>query len=234
MDQPAPISIEAQYFNSLQLLETKLKNRNLNIDEVADLIPGYIHFNHFDDFSFMFVDQEMEFFFNTPSSEIVQLGYRFIENHFHPDTWHQTVPQIIKNHKTCKNNNVVGYFQKIRSHETAEYHNFIVFTTVSKIFNCFISVANPVYFFGCDTKKLDMTFDDNEFAIKNFNQFALLSPREIEILRLIGIGSSRNSITCQLHISKHTFDNHRKHIREKLNIKNAAELFHFIHAFNLV
>jgi DNA-binding CsgD family transcriptional regulator len=182
------------------------------MDEVTELIPGYVHFNHFDDFGFIFVDKNMEVFFNKTSMEIVKLGFGFV----------------------LENKSVFGYFQKIRRGEKSEYHNFIVYTTVCEKFNCFISIANPVYFFSSDTEKINLTFEDIDFAISHFNQFILLTPREIEILRLIGGGYSRKSITDKIHISKNTLDNHRKHIREKLQLKNAAELFHYIHAFNLV
>lgn len=227
------VSSEA-HWSSWRLLETQIKKRNLSMEEVADIIPGYIHFNHFDDFGLVFVDRNLEGFFKKTSMEIVKQGFRFITEHFYMDIWYKTIPGIIYQNKLCAGNFVVGYFQKIRSDEKSEYHNFVVFTSVCKKFNCFISIANPVYFFGSDTKKMNLTFDDNDFATRHFNQFALLTPREIEILRLIGKGCSRNSISDKIHISKHTLDNHRKHIREKLNIKNAAEFFHYIHAFNLV
>lgn len=226
------ISSESHY-NSWCSLETQIKKRNLSIEGIADIIPGYIHFNHFDDFGLIFVDKNMEIFFNKTSPEIVKQGFGFIAKHFHSDTWNKTIPGIIQHRKLSDGKSIIGYFQKIRNSEKSEYQNFIVFTAVCEKFNCFISIANPVYFFGCDTKKMNLTFDDNEFAISHFNQFALLTPREIEILRLIGLGNSRNLISGKLHISKNTLDNHRKHIREKLNIKNAAELFHYIHAFNL-
>jgi DNA-binding CsgD family transcriptional regulator len=222
------------HYDSWRTLKTQMNKQNLSMDEITDIIPGYIHFNHFNDFGLIFVDRNMEIFFNKTSPEIVKQGFGFIAEHFHMDIWHKTIPEIIHHRKLTGGNGIVGYFQKIRSGEKLEYHNFIVFTAVCEKFNCFISVANPVYFFGKNTQKINLTFDSNEFAIRHFNRFALLTPCEIRILRLIGFGNSRNSISGQLHISKHTYDNHRKHIREKLNIKNAAELFHYIHAFNLV
>jgi DNA-binding CsgD family transcriptional regulator len=204
------------------------------MEEVADIIPGYIHFNHFDDFGLIFVDRNMEAFFNKTSPEIAKQGFGFITDHFHMDTWKKTIHEIVHHHKSGENRDITGYFQKIRRNLKSECHNFIVFTAVCEKFNCFISVANPVSLFGTDTEKINLTFGDNEFVNRHYHNFALLTQREKEIMRLIGCGTSRNTISNHLHISKHTLDNHRKHIREKLNIKNAAELFHFIHAFNLV
>jgi DNA-binding CsgD family transcriptional regulator len=52
-----------------------------------------------------------------------------------------------------------------------------------------------------------------------------LSNRELEIFRLIGAGLARGDVAQQLHLSVKTFEAHRARIREKLGLKNAAELF---------
>ena len=54
---------------------------------------------------------------------------------------------------------------------------------------------------------------------------ASLSNRELEIFRLIGTGLSRSDISAQLHLSVKTFEAHRARIRQKMGLKNAAELF---------
>ena len=54
---------------------------------------------------------------------------------------------------------------------------------------------------------------------------AVLSNRELEIFRLIGTGLSRSDIAAQLHLSVKTFEAHRARIRQKMGLKNAAELF---------
>ena len=53
---------------------------------------------------------------------------------------------------------------------------------------------------------------------------SLLTDRELEIFRLIGAGKGRNEIAKQLGVSVKTFEVHRANIREKLGLKNAAEL----------
>jgi len=51
-----------------------------------------------------------------------------------------------------------------------------------------------------------------------------LSDREKEIFRLIGEGMTTGAIAEQLHLSTHTIDTHREHLKQKLNIRSAAEL----------
>ena len=52
----------------------------------------------------------------------------------------------------------------------------------------------------------------------------LLSDRELEIFQLIGRGFSSRQIAGKLHISIKTVENHRAHIKEKLNLSSAIEL----------
>jgi|AntRauTorckE5430_2_1112549.scaffolds.fasta_scaffold52612_1 DNA-binding NarL/FixJ family response regulator len=51
-----------------------------------------------------------------------------------------------------------------------------------------------------------------------------LSPREIEIVRLIARGLIAKEIASELNLSTHTIYTHRKNIMKKLNISSASEL----------
>lgn len=55
----------------------------------------------------------------------------------------------------------------------------------------------------------------------------LLTPREIEVLRMIGKGMSRTEIAQATHRSAKTIDNHRAAIMEKLQIHDRVELARF-------
>lgn len=51
-----------------------------------------------------------------------------------------------------------------------------------------------------------------------------LSDRELQIFELIGRGAGTRAIAAQLHLSVHTVESHREHIRAKLNLRNGTEL----------
>ena len=51
-----------------------------------------------------------------------------------------------------------------------------------------------------------------------------LSDRELEVFGLIGQGRGTRQIAEELHLSVKTIESHRAHIKEKLNLKSAAEL----------
>lgn len=56
-----------------------------------------------------------------------------------------------------------------------------------------------------------------------------LSPREMEIVALICAGETRESISRSLSISVHTYDGHRKNIRQKLDIRTQADWIRILH-----
>jgi two-component system response regulator NreC len=56
------------------------------------------------------------------------------------------------------------------------------------------------------------------------NTPAMLTRREREILRLIGNGLSTKMIADQCAISINTVETHRRHLKEKLNVRNSMEL----------
>jgi two-component system response regulator NreC len=51
-----------------------------------------------------------------------------------------------------------------------------------------------------------------------------LSPREIEVLRLIALGHTNGEIAQQLHLSVRTVETHRAHIQQKLSLSTRAGL----------
>lgn len=55
----------------------------------------------------------------------------------------------------------------------------------------------------------------------------LLSDRELEVFRLIGHGFATSDIARELNRSVKTVETHRAHLKDKLGLKNAAELTRF-------
>lgn len=72
------------------------------------------------------------------------------------------------------------------------------------------------------------------FNANNKSQFQTLTKREIEVLRLIAEGMKNTEMSRELCISPVTIQNHRRSIREKLNIKNQAEYIKYALAFDLL
>lgn len=56
------------------------------------------------------------------------------------------------------------------------------------------------------------------------DSYDLLSDREREVLQLLAEGKANKEVASELNISPYTVETHRKHILEKLNLHNPAEL----------
>jgi len=56
------------------------------------------------------------------------------------------------------------------------------------------------------------------------DSYELLTPREREILQLLGEGKSNKEIAARLELSLHTVETHRGNMLEKLNLRSTAEL----------
>jgi two-component system response regulator NreC len=54
-----------------------------------------------------------------------------------------------------------------------------------------------------------------------------LTPRELEVLRLIALGHTSTEIADALHLSRRTVEAHRAHIHHKLRTKTRAELVRY-------
>jgi two-component system response regulator NreC len=60
--------------------------------------------------------------------------------------------------------------------------------------------------------------------INEISAFALLTPREREVLQLMSEGNSTAKIADQLHVSIKTVESHRQQLMQKLNLRSVAEL----------
>jgi DNA-binding NarL/FixJ family response regulator len=56
------------------------------------------------------------------------------------------------------------------------------------------------------------------------DSYELLTPREREILQMLGEGNSNKDVATKLNLSLHTVETHRGNILEKLNLHSTAEM----------
>ena len=56
------------------------------------------------------------------------------------------------------------------------------------------------------------------------DSYELLTPREREILQMLGEGNSNKDVATKLNLSLHTIETHRGNILEKLNLHSTAEM----------
>ena len=61
-----------------------------------------------------------------------------------------------------------------------------------------------------------------------------LTPREVEVIKMIVTGKAAKEMAGELFLSLHTVDTHRKNILKKLQLKNIADLVRFAYDNHLV
>lgn len=77
---------------------------------------------------------------------------------------------------------------------------------------------------GLMEKMLDgMTIDRSEAETEQL-EFAELTPREVEVLNLIGTGCTNREIAQQLYIAEGTVKSHVTHILNRLNLRNRSQI----------
>ncbi|MGI9543388.1 MAG: response regulator transcription factor, partial [Cyclobacteriaceae bacterium] len=70
----------------------------------------------------------------------------------------------------------------------------------------------------------DSEFHPSPALNSETHQESFITPREKQILQLIGRGLSSREIADQLFVSSHTVIKHRKNIIAKFKVKNTAQL----------
>ena len=86
------------------------------------------------------------------------------------------------------------------------------------------AAAGDLYVHPSMTRSL---LEEEEPAPANNGALARLTPREIEVLRLIAEGYTNTQIADQLHLSPRTIETHRANVRSKLHLDSRAELVRF-------
>lgn len=97
-----------------------------------------------------------------------------------------------------------------------------------------IKSEEPTYFRMHMRHKLFRIQQQFLFAKRNQNKFQSLTPREKEIVKLIGQGNNNPTMARQLFISRCTVEQHRKNINRKLKIKSFSHLMRYVYAFDLI
>ncbi|WP_280769873.1 response regulator transcription factor [Salipaludibacillus daqingensis] len=68
----------------------------------------------------------------------------------------------------------------------------------------------------------------------NYNKTSELSPRELEVLKLIALGLTYQEIADQLFVSIKTIETHKRRLSEKLSLKKRSELVRYAVDNNLI
>lgn len=210
-----------------------LKTGQLDFEDITGIIPGMVHLNSLDDLRLQTLDGRGLDFLKISADEIREKGVALLAELVSPATMGRSI-RLLQDFFADRNpHKVRGYFQQIRPKGSDRYDWFFTSTKIFDNENV-IAVSHNIADLGSLGKKISRVLEEHEFVKKNFDRFAALTKREVEIVTMVARGKKRNEIADELYISLHTYDNHRKHIREKLGIKSFAEFMEYARAFDLI
>ena len=93
-----------------------------------------------------------------------------------------------------------------------------------RIVDAIRSVVHGEFAFGPKVLERCQAPPGPRYVARPTSKLDLLTPRETQILRMIGNGQSRTEIAASIHRSPKTVDNHRAAIMEKLGLNTRVEL----------
>ncbi|MCU0443778.1 MAG: helix-turn-helix transcriptional regulator [Microscillaceae bacterium] len=88
--------------------------------------------------------------------------------------------------------------------------------------------------FGKNAHKLRRLIAEENFKQAHATQFAQLTKKEVEVLKLTARGYAIKEVAQHLNIEYETAKTHRKHISQKIGSRNLCDLWNFALAFDLI
>jgi DNA-binding CsgD family transcriptional regulator len=203
----------------------------VTLDELSDLIPGYIHLNNLRTGGLEYLNKKALGIFEKSITEIKQLGKDFI-NQISDKKSQQMFDRKQNFFKdTANSNKVFSYIQRLQ-YKTKKIPYTLLYSTSKKYNNDFtISFTQPLKLLQDSFFLKEIVEERYIFFNENYWKFALLTKRECEILKWIAHGDGNKLIADKLCISYHTVKTHRKNICNKLETNKIFDLFKYFEVF---
>ncbi|TRX54350.1 helix-turn-helix transcriptional regulator [Fulvivirga sp. M361] len=220
---------------SLFVVGNGLASHIMDIEDIKNLVPCYFHLNNSATAAVEYIDPDISKYFTISDEDVQEDGMAALRKVCHPVDVFKVTDTVSSCFGTPDQHKVISVFERLRKRKagTDEYD---LHFTVFKLLNAdqCLGLTIPVSNIHNTADKISDILDEHAFFKKNFEQFALLTKREKNILKLLGEGYNNPQISEKLHISRRTVENHRKSVNRKLNIKNFHDIIKYTKTFNLI
>jgi DNA-binding CsgD family transcriptional regulator len=216
-----------------------IKQKIKEIDAISHLIPSVIIVHDLPDFNVLYISKTGLKLLNQKWSEIKGMsGQEYFKRYFNEEDTKDYAPKVLT--MLQKNTEeTASFFQQVRTSTIREWDWYMSMTKIfvrdhkNQPIACITTSMqiDPTHYF---TAKAVRLLEENEFLKKHYGDFAKLTAREKDVLKLLALGKSALQIASELNISSNTAETHRKNIKQKLSVKNSYELAQYARAFDLI
>lgn len=218
----------------LFVVEKLLSEKAITLSELEMILPAFFHVNSMEDSSLIYCSKKGCDFLGLDREEIMPYSAEQLASIVTTDTLNHITPRFVEFYEEQDFYKVFSAFQQIKRKGKEGYEWIYTTTKIYKRLEAPISLSIPIAQMGQINQQLTGLLEDNLFIKKNYQRFASLTKQERAILKLVVSGEKRQTIADKLFISVHTYDTHRKNIRQKLETKSISELIRYAQAFGIL
>lgn len=172
-------------------------------------------------------------------ADLLAIDREYYNRFFNAEEANEYVPKILGLLERNNNDEVVSFFQQVRTAANGEWELWL---SATRIFMRddnglpLLTITNtiPVEAEHNIYLKVERMIEENNFLRGHHHLYAALTRREIEILRLMAKDQSSVQIAEQLFLSEDTVKTHRRNIKKKIAAENQYDIMRFAQAFNIL
>ena len=222
-------------------IESRIADKIASISAIADELPSVVIIHRFfgDTSSIEYMSKMGLAMLNISLEELKALGGNYFEHYMNQQDAADYTPKLFAMLERNDQNEVITFFQQVRSSLVADWEWHL--SSIKVLMRddsgkplLLIVCAVPINPLQHITNKISRLLEENIFIRKQSNNYATLTPRERELMRLIAMGNSNKEISSEMFISVNTTETHRKNIKAKLKVSSTFELNQFASAFDMI
>ena len=203
----------------------------ISLDELSELIPGYIHLNDKQTLGINYYGENVLNIFNKSLSEIQNEGRDFIDAISDKKSQQIFATSLINFSLTGNQQKTYSFIQRLRENAKAEYKLFYTTSRHYRDGKNLLSYTQPLQILHDNSFLKEIVEERYTFFSKHFYRFDTLTKREREILEPVAQGDTNKAISEKLYISIQTVKTHRKNICRKLDTGRLIDLVKFAQVF---
>lgn len=221
-------------------IETQIAAAVNEIAAVADKLPGVVIIHDLRDRSVVWMSPLGLKHLNATLDEVVgQSLDQYHNKYFNPEDAEDYGPKIMSWLERDVEGETLTHFQQVRFYGQQDWVWHV--GTIKVLLRdedhkpvLVIAMSFPVDAMHHMTAKASRLLEENNFLRQNFNNYAKLTSREQEVLRLMAMGKSSAESAAELFITATTIETHRKNIKQKLKTNSYYKLSMYARAFDLI